>query len=342
MKENYIYAHVIRYKGKREYLYLCEDETIKEGDLVSLSDKDGPAKVVKIEYEPKRLHTNPPSLPKIVGRYISVKDKNDTIDSIGIEKILKDNAIFSILSRNVNLIDRRDEIGLLIESLYKKRMKNSILIGNAGCGKTAIIEQLAKEIYDKYIILELNMTACLAGTKYRGEFEEKLYNAIISIIEFNKKSKSKKVIIFIDEIHTIYDAGAAEGALSAGNILKPFLSSGEITIIGATTPNEFNNTIKNDPALTRRLSPIFISEVSDNTVIKILDDFSDRKLNKNILHYILNESKDITNTSNPDISIEILDRAMARSIVKKIEINEIMINDIVRVMKSSLVNIKKN
>ena len=162
------------------------------------------------------------------------------------------------------LVGRREELALLKESMFKKRMKNTILVGAAGCGKTAILEQFAYDMSHHFNLVELDIGACVAGTSLRGQFEEKLINFLSVTAKMNNES-SKKTIIFIDEIHTLYNAGGCDGALDASNIIKSYLSRGEITIIGATTLEEYNKTIAKDKALNRRLSPLFLKELDDES-----------------------------------------------------------------------------
>lgn len=233
------------------------------------------------------------------------------------------------------LIGRREELMILKESMYKKRMKNTILVGQAGCGKTAILEQFAYDMSHHFNLVELDIGACVAGTSLRGQFEEKLISFLTKTAENNKVS-AKKTIIFIDEIHTLYNAGGSDGAIDASNIIKSYLSRGEITIIGATTKDEYLNTIAKDKALSRRLSPIFIKELDDETNLKILTDFNDNCLKPEIVKYIYNKSKELTG-SNPDKSIELLDRCMARQKFTGKFITEASVNSILKFMKESVI-----
>lgn len=233
------------------------------------------------------------------------------------------------------LIGRRNEIQMLKESLFKTRMKNTILIGQAGCGKTAIIEQFVYEMKHHYTFHYFNVGGCVAGTKYRGEFEERLVNFLEEIKKFNSKAENeKKIILFIDEIHTIYKAGGAEGAIDASNIFKPYLSQGDVIIIGATTPEEYEKTIKVDKALSRRLAPIYIDNLDDEMNLKILKNFAKdyKEITEDIINYIFEKSKELNGT-NPDISIEILDRCIGKLRLTGEIINKKVINEIVKYMK---------
>ncbi len=160
----------------------------------------------------------------------------------------------------------------LILILCRRRKNNPVLIGEAGVGKTAIVEGLAQAIVQgdvpdhlrKKTLISLDLTLMIAGTKYRGQFEERI-KAVMDEIK-----KNGNVLLFIDELHTIVGAGAAEGAIDASNILKPALSRGEIQCIGATTLDEYRKHIEKDPALERRFQKIFVAPPAVEEAIQIL------------------------------------------------------------------------
>ncbi len=177
------------------------------------------------------------------------------------------------------VIGRDEEIRRVIQILSRRRKNNPCLIGDAGVGKTAIVEGLAQRIAkgdvpttlkDK-LILSLDMGALLAGAKYRGEFEERLKAVIKEIQE-----KEGKIILFIDEIHTLVGAGKAEGAMDAANILKPALARGELHCIGATTVDEYRKYIEKDPALERRFQPVYVKEPTVEETVSILRGLKER------------------------------------------------------------------
>ena len=176
------------------------------------------------------------------------------------------------------VIGREKEIQRVIQILSRRTKNNPVLIGEPGVGKTAIAEGLAQriaaadvpeELLDKKV-LSLDLSGMVAGTKYRGEFEERIKNTIDEV------KKAGNVILFIDELHTIVGAGSAEGAVDAANILKPALSRGEIRVVGATTLNEYRKYIEKDAALERRFQPVTVGEPTPETAIEILKGLRDK------------------------------------------------------------------
>lgn len=222
-----------------------------------------------------------------------------------------------VLKNNPKLIGREKELNDIEDILLKKNKRNIILIGEPGVGKTAIIEELAKRINNKEVkkglenkvIYQLNISDIVAGTKYRGEFEEKLKKII-------KKVRNKKdIILFIDEIHSIVGAGGAEGAIDASNILKPYLSSGEINCIGATTFDEYSKFIEKEKAFQRRFQTLKVVESSPLETIDILlktktdyESYHNIKIEDDAIKEIVNyASYYILNRMFPDKAIDLLD-----------------------------------
>lgn len=264
------------------------------------------------------------------------KNKKLLLEEIGtdINKLAKDNKLDPV-------IGRENEIEKTIGILLRRKKNNPILIGPAGVGKTAIVEGIARLIESgkcpKYLknkrIISLNIYSLVSGTKYRGEFEEKMKNIIKELEE------NEDIILFIDEIHTIVGAGGAEGAIDASNILKPALARGNIKIIGATTIDEYKKYIEPDTALARRFQCIFIEEPDKKTVVKILNNIKflyERYHNIKISSKLINEIVEktsiyLTNRYEPDRSIDILDEACvmasntlsSNEILKKELLNEL-------------------
>lgn len=221
------------------------------------------------------------------------------------------------------IIGRDDETDRVIEVLSRRMKNNPCLIGEPGVGKTAVIEGLAQKIIngnvpenlkDKRVIV-LDISAMVAGAKYRGDFEERVKKTIAEV------KKAENIILFIDEIHTIVGAGAAEGAIDAANILKPLLARSEIQIVGATTLKEYRKYIEKDQALERRFQPIIIEEPSIEDSKKILKGIRDRyeaHHNVKITDDAINASVELSSRYIcdrylPDKAIDLIDEASARA-----------------------------
>jgi ATP-dependent Clp protease ATP-binding subunit ClpC len=232
------------------------------------------------------------------------------------------------------IIGRTDEIERVSQILSRRKKNNPILIGEPGVGKTAIAEGLAKKIvekkcprilYDKRVV-SLDMALLVAGTKYRGQFEERL-KSIMDELE-----KVDNVILFIDEIHTMIGAGNASGSLDASNILKPALARGEIQCIGATTLDEFRENFEKDGALTRRFQTVMVDPPSSEDTLTILKNIKDRYEDHHRVNYseesieacVKLAERYITDREQPDKSIDILDEVGARAQVT-IEAPEIIL-----------------
>lgn len=231
------------------------------------------------------------------------------------------------------VIGRDLQINQVIEILLRKKKNNPLLIGEAGVGKTAIVEELSRRITlgdvpyklkDK-TIYSISMSSLVAGTKYRGEFEEKLNNLIKEVID------SKNVILFIDEVHTLIGAGGAEGAIDASNILKPYLARGDIHLIGATTMDEYNKYIVSDEAMNRRFKTILVEE-ADNEMIKsillelkpIYEKYHNVDIGKRELFKILEISNTcIFNGKQPDKAIDLLDEVCSYALLHRNNLNNI-------------------
>lgn len=244
------------------------------------------------------------------------------------------------------VIGRDNELQRLIEVLSRRTKNNPILIGDAGVGKTAIVEELARLIVNNEVpkslknkkIFSLDMASAVAGTKYRGEFEERI-KKIVKEVEDNDD-----IILFIDEIHTLVGAGGAEGAIDASNIFKPSLARGKMRCIGATTINEYKEFIEKDNALDRRFQKVYIDEPNNKNLKNILmklkgiyEGYHGVKINENIIDKIMELSKRyIYDRCEPDKSIDILDEVCAKVSLKEVK-EEVQI----RKYYDELENVKK-
>ena len=252
------------------------------------------------------------------------------------------------------LVGREKELNLIIETLLRKNKNNPLLIGPAGVGKSAIIEELARRIKSGNVpnklkdkkIVSLEMSSLVAGTKYRGEFEEKL-NKVIKEIEENPE-----IILFIDEIHTMANAGGAEGAINASDILKPYLARGKVKIIGATTTNEYNKFIAKDKALSRRFEIIKINEPTiketENILSKIRPSFEKhyniKITEENIKNIVSLTDRYVLDRFNPDKSIDLLDSVCAMKEVESTKEKDIskLKDKLLNIVKKKENMVKKN
>lgn len=220
------------------------------------------------------------------------------------------------------VIGRNDETDRVIEILSRRTKNNPCLIGEPGVGKTAVIEGLAQKIINGNIpenlknkrVISLDITSMVAGAKYRGDFEERVKKCLAEV------KKAKDIILFIDEIHTIVGAGAAEGAIDAANILKPLLARGEIQVVGATTVKEYRKYIEKDQALERRFQPVDIKEPSIEDSINILKGLRDKyeaHHNVKITDEAIKSAVELSNRYIndrylPDKAIDLIDEASAK------------------------------
>ena len=226
------------------------------------------------------------------------------------------------------VIGRAGEIDRVIQILARRTKNNPLLLGEAGVGKTAVAEGLAQRIADGEVpflledkrVVTLSMTALVAGTKYRGEFEERLKNVVDDVI------KAKNIILFIDEIHTLIRAGGAEGSLDAANILKPALARGEMQIIGATTLSEYKKHFAKDSALARRFQTVLVDEPNEENAEKILfglrskyEEFHHAHIEDSAIRAAVRLAKRyITDRCLPDKAIDLMDEAASRVRMKSV------------------------
>ena len=221
------------------------------------------------------------------------------------------------------VIGRDEEIRRVVQILSRRSKNNPALIGEPGVGKTAIVEGLAQRIINgdvpeglkKKRLFQLDMSALVAGAKYRGEFEERLKAVLKEITE-----SAGEIILFVDEMHTVVGAGAAEGAMDAGNMLKPTLARGELHMIGATTLDEYRKHVEKDPALERRFQPVLVEEPTVEDTISILRGLKERYevhhgvriTDPAVIAAATLSHRYITDRHLPDKAIDLIDEAAAR------------------------------
>ena len=259
------------------------------------------------------------STPDASGNKKDTKEKSDTPT---LSQFGRDLTVYAMQGKIDPVIGRQKEIERVIQILSRRTKNNPCLIGEPGVGKTAIAEGLALKIATGEVpemlrskrIVTLDLTGMVAGTKYRGDFEERIRNAIEEV------KKAGDIILFIDEVHTLIGAGSAEGAVDAANILKPSLARGEIQVIGATTLEEYRKHIEKDAALERRFQPVTVGEPSEAEAIDILKGLRDKyeahhkvKITDSaILAAVKMSSRYIGDRYLPDKAIDLVDEAASR------------------------------
>ncbi|MEI6266521.1 MAG: ATP-dependent Clp protease ATP-binding subunit [bacterium] len=308
--------------------------------LVSILEQDNSEGTLLI----KKIGISPEKMLKRINLYFEAENtdpEEDMSEMMGYGKPQKDDSstksLLSKFTTNLTLkaskdeldpvIGREKEISRLISILNRRTKNNPVLIGEPGVGKTAIVEGLAERIALESVpdlllgkkVLILDLPGVVAGTKFRGEFEERL----LKLVEEAKKDKD--AILFIDEIHNLVGAGAAEGAIDAANILKPALSRGEIQVIGATTLDEYRKYIEKDAALERRFQPIVVPESTEEETLKILEgirpkyeDYHHVKISDEAIMAAATLSKRyISDRFLPDKAIDLIDEAASLKKIKK-------------------------
>lgn len=230
------------------------------------------------------------------------------------------------------VIGREDEVERVIQILLRRTKNNPILIGDPGVGKTAIIEGLAQRIVDGKVpfvmkektIVSLDLASMIAGTKYRGDFEERLKKLFVEL------EQREDVVLFIDEFHMVLGAGASEGSMDAANILKPILAKGDIQIIGATTIDEYRKHVEKDQALTRRMQPVHVEEPNKDDTIKIIEGLKDKYEDHHKVEITDEAIKAAVDLSQryiqdrflPDKAIDVIDEACSKERIKNYKENK--------------------
>ena len=289
-----------------------EGEGVAAGVLESLG-----INLDKIRGETSRILSQSSQSPQGSGRRGKNTSKTPVLDELGID--LTKQAREGKLDP---MVGRSNEIQRVTQILSRRTKNNPVLVGEPGVGKTAIVEGLAQRIAKNEVpstlqgkrLVTLDMGSLVAGTKYRGEFEERLKKVVKEITE------SGKCILFIDEVHTMVGAGAAEGAVDAANILKPSLARGDLQTIGATTPDEYRKYLERDSALERRFQPVHVSEPTVDEAVEILEgikgeyeDHHKLEISYDALKAAANmAARFISDRSLPDKAIDLIDEAASR------------------------------
>ena len=324
---------------------LKRSETCKkvfiEAEIIAINMKSDTVRCIHIL---KAIFTNPTNIIKIFFKekgisldelttHLDSKMENKTTNSSSNHILIKHGKNLTQLAKQnklTPLIGRNEELLQLVRTLNKHKKNNPLIIGEPGVGKTALVNGLAIKISDGSLkdflkdkeIIEINMASLVAGTKYRGDFEEKITDLI------NKTKENSNIILFIDEIHTIFGAGSTNGSLNASNMIKPALVNGDLVLIGATTLLEYKKYFESDPAFERRFQPIILNEPTINDTLLILNGLKEKyeeyhnvKISQEAINSAVNLSvRYIQDRNLPDKALDVIDEACSRKLIPKLDI----------------------
>ncbi|MGY3776249.1 ATP-dependent Clp protease ATP-binding subunit [Helcococcus sueciensis] len=304
-----------------------KEETFEELLLIQLLVSDSEAKraLVATNVDPQQVYS-------VLDYYLNNKSQGpEGKDTPNLNKFGEDLTL-KALTKIDGVIGREKEINRIIQIITRRTKNNPILIGEAGVGKTAIVEGLAKKIALNDVpdimkgkrIISLDMASMVAGTKYRGDFEKRISDTLKEVMELDD------VIVFIDEIHTIVGAGSSEGSLDASNIMKPYLTKGDLKIIGATTITEYRQFIEKESALERRLQPVQVDEPSVEETIDILkgirkyyERFHKIEISDEVIEEAVKLSdRYLVDRFLPDKAIDVIDEASSKLKVDSFKLPE--------------------
>ena len=289
--------------------------------LAILSEKNTPASRILIESGVERKRILEAIMQLRGGQHVTDRKAESRYRTL--EKFSRDLTQLAHDNKLDPVIGRDEEILRVIQILSRRTKNNPVLIGEAGVGKTAIVEGLAQKISNNDIpeilmgkkVISLDLSAMIAGSRFRGDFEERLKSAIEEV-----QRSAGEIILFIDELHTVVGAGAAQGAMDASNMLKPALARGELQCIGATTLDEYQKYIEKDAALERRFAPVYVDEPSIDETIQMLQGLRDRYEAHHKVHFTDNaisaaaklSARYVTDRFLPDKAIDLMDESAAK------------------------------